>query len=132
MSETGYAYIPNSCANGAKCSLHFALHGCGQFASNPLVGTQYIKNSGYDRWAETNNMIIVYPQTFPDFNLIAFLNLQNLNPFSSINYLFSTLKGDAIKVAGCWDFAGAYDNYYDTYNGTQVKFIKSITDYLTS
>ena len=30
FDEQGFVYFPSSCANGRKCSIHVALHGCQQ------------------------------------------------------------------------------------------------------
>jgi len=44
-------------------------------------GTTYVKNTGYNQWADTNNIVVLYPQAFNGNN--------NLN--------------------GCWDWWG-YDD----------------------
>ncbi|RZJ15776.1 MAG: hypothetical protein EON50_00250, partial [Acidovorax sp.] len=41
--------------------LHVVLHGCKQNISD--VQQQYVRNTGYNRWAETNNIVMLYPQT---------------------------------------------------------------------
>ena len=61
MAATGWVYVPKSCATGASCRVHVALHGCKQNTAD--VGQEFIRNAGYNRWAETNNMIVLYPQT---------------------------------------------------------------------
>ena len=38
-----------------------SLHGCQQNVT--LVQQQYVRNTGYNRWADTNNMVMIYPQT---------------------------------------------------------------------
>jgi len=43
------------------CKLHVVLHGCKQNISD--VQQQYVRNTGYNRWADTNNMVMLYPQT---------------------------------------------------------------------
>jgi poly(3-hydroxybutyrate) depolymerase len=30
LDEQGFVYFPSACANGQKCSIHIALHGCQQ------------------------------------------------------------------------------------------------------
>jgi hypothetical protein len=60
MASSGYAYVPAACAAGQSCKLHVAFHGCLQSAS--VVGTAYYQNAGYNRWADTNKIIVLYPQ----------------------------------------------------------------------
>jgi poly(3-hydroxybutyrate) depolymerase len=61
MDQTGYAFVPTQCASGQQCGLVLALHGCLQnFAT---VGWAYIDNAGINEWADTNNIIVLYPQT---------------------------------------------------------------------
>lgn len=43
------------------CRLHVAFHGCRQFAES--VGTVFVEHSGLNAWAESNNIIVLYPQT---------------------------------------------------------------------
>ncbi|MBV7453914.1 hypothetical protein KW843_05445 [Acidovorax sp. sif1233] len=63
MAATGWAYVPQACQAGgsATCKLHVVLHGCKQNISD--VQQQYVRNTGYNRWADTNNMVMLYPQT---------------------------------------------------------------------
>ena len=61
MATSGWVYIPQSCSAGAACRVHVALHGCKQNTAD--VGQAFIRNAGYNRWAEANNIVILYPQT---------------------------------------------------------------------
>ena len=61
MGTTASLYVPKSCAAGAACRLHVALHGCRQNMSD--VGDAFVRNAGYNRWADTNNLVVLYPQT---------------------------------------------------------------------
>jgi hypothetical protein len=61
MADVGYAYVPKTCtAAGARCALHVALHGCLQTAES--IGTKFVEGTGYNRWADTNGIIVLYPQ----------------------------------------------------------------------
>lgn len=61
MATSGYIYIPESCAGGGQtCRLHIAFHGC-RMASN-LIGDHYAVHAGYNRWADVNNIVVLYPQ----------------------------------------------------------------------
>jgi len=61
MAATGWVYVPQSCSAGAVCKLHVVFHGCQQ--NTALVGQQYVRNTGYNRWADTNGIVVLYPQT---------------------------------------------------------------------
>ena len=64
FGSTGYLYIPPACAAGgsAVCRLHIGLHGCGQSAYSPGVGTSFALHSGMNAWAAANNIVVLYPQ----------------------------------------------------------------------
>jgi poly(3-hydroxybutyrate) depolymerase len=64
MAPTGWVYVPANCASGTQCKVHVALHGCVQSYGN--VGDKFIKNSGYTRWADTNSIIVLFPQAQVD------------------------------------------------------------------
>jgi len=60
MDSTGLLYTPPACANGAACKLVVALHGClsGQY----LLGDEFPERANLDSYADTNNLVILYPQ----------------------------------------------------------------------
>jgi len=61
MLDRGYLYIPQACRDdNASCQLHIALHGCDQSAE--VAGESFIRNSGFNRWADSNNIVVLYPQ----------------------------------------------------------------------
>ena len=76
MGQFGYAYIPEAVSQGATArAVHIALHGCKQGASyvnfargqpditgQPPFGNRYITTTGYNEIAESNNIIVLYPQ----------------------------------------------------------------------
>ena len=66
MDTTGYLYVPKACAAGSStvCKLHVALHGCLQSYSQ--VGNKFITNAGYTSWADTNDIIVLFPQAVAD------------------------------------------------------------------
>ncbi len=61
MADHGVIYIPKTCRAKAGCRIHIAYHGCAQ--SRAQVGDAFIKESGFARWADTNNIIVLFPQT---------------------------------------------------------------------
>jgi len=75
MSAYGYAYVPKEVEDGAPCRIHVALHGCKQGynyvdlidgrpdrANDPPYGNRYITSTGYNEIADTNHIVVLYPQ----------------------------------------------------------------------
>jgi poly(3-hydroxybutyrate) depolymerase len=102
MASSGYAYVPANCAAGQVCKLHVAFHGCKQ--SVATVGTAFYQNAGYNRWADTNNMIVLYPQ--------ATTTVANPN--------------------GCWDWWGYDDVNFPAKSGGQMVAVKTMIDRVVS
>ncbi len=63
LADKGYVYIPAACTPTTRCRVHVVFHGCKQYAGNPEVGDAVPNKGGYNEWAETNNIIVLYPQT---------------------------------------------------------------------
>jgi hypothetical protein len=105
MDTTGYAYIPAACASGAVCKVHVSFHGCLQYAGT--IGDIYYTKTGINKWADTNNMIVLYPQTVA--------TVVPLNP------------------NGCWDWAGNVSgpDYANRY-GPQIMAIRGMINRLTA
>jgi poly(3-hydroxybutyrate) depolymerase len=102
MAATGYAYVPASCAAGQACKLHVALHGCMQ--NEATAGSAFYQTAGYNRWADTNNMIVLYPQAIAT----------TANP------------------GGCWDWWGSDDLNYPGKSGGQMVALKTMIDRIVS
>ncbi|UTH73191.1 poly(3-hydroxybutyrate) depolymerase [Chromobacterium sp. IIBBL 290-4] len=76
MSRFGYAYVPQAVADGqAEARVHIALHGCKQgynyvdysfghaeTSGQPPYGNRYLTTTGYNNIADSNNIIVLYPQ----------------------------------------------------------------------
>jgi poly(3-hydroxybutyrate) depolymerase len=61
LGPQGGIYIPKSCQQGNRCRLHVALHGC---QMNPdFIQDQFVKYTGLNNWAESNQIVVMYPQT---------------------------------------------------------------------
>jgi poly(3-hydroxybutyrate) depolymerase len=60
MDSTAFIYVPAACEAGETCRLHIALHGCRQ--GRDTIGEDYARLTGYNRWAEANNIVVLYPQ----------------------------------------------------------------------
>lgn len=104
LGDTGYVYVPSSCAAGTVCRLHVSFHGCLQTVEN--IGNSYALNSGYNAWAEANDIIVLYPYAKPSSSLPS-------NP------------------NGCWDWWAYTDKNYCRKTGVQMSFVKRIIDDVT-
>ncbi len=115
MHESGWAYVPGECSAGRKCRVHVAFHGCKQGQKD--VGMAFIEHAGYNEWADTNNIIILYPQViskktfgFPGTVLV---DPNNTNP------------------GGCWNWWGYdKDTDYAVKSGRQIAAVKGMLDRL--
>jgi poly(3-hydroxybutyrate) depolymerase len=99
LASTGYAYVPASCASGQTCRIHVSFHGCLQ--SEASVGDAYYKHAGYNEWADTNRIIVLYPQT-------------------------ATGTGSESNPDGCWDWWGYDSPDYANQNGPQMKMVRAM------
>lgn len=115
MDSTGWVYVPDACAKGEQCRVHIALHGCKQGQSYlPLKpppggglynGTTFVKNTGYDRWADNNHIVVLFPQA---------VSIPYLNP------------------NGCWDWWGYTGDDYATRDGVQIRALRAMVDALAA
>jgi poly(3-hydroxybutyrate) depolymerase len=113
METTGWIYVPANCASGSQCKLHVALHGCLQ--NYDTIGDKFIKNTGYTRWADTNSIIVLFPQTKVD-------NTSHQTAAS----------GSLANANGCWDWIGWYGTNFAQKAGTQMAAIKAMVDHVSS
>jgi poly(3-hydroxybutyrate) depolymerase len=107
LGATGYVFVPRECEAGAACRVHIALHGCKQDFGD--VDRRFVDDTGYNAWADTNRLIVLYPQT-------------TASPYLPSN------------PQACWDW-WSYVNHEDSYvtkSGPQIRTIKAMLDALTS
>ncbi len=109
MSDEGHAYVPKSCET-ETCKVHIAFHGCEQ--GEKKIGNLFYTTTGYNELADSNHIIVLYPQVdsragfFPPYN-----------------------------PKGCWDFWGYSSlnmfapNFY-TRQATQMATVKAMLDQL--
>ncbi len=66
MGEKGYLFVPKECESGrdSPCRVHIALHGCAQDTGH--IDRRYVDDAGYNEWADTNRIIVLYPQTISE------------------------------------------------------------------
>jgi poly(3-hydroxybutyrate) depolymerase len=113
LADEGWLFVPTDCAHGQPCRLHVAFHGCKQYqtynyfdpkAGLVTFGTTFVRNAGYNHWADANNIIVLYPQATPTPS----------NPL------------------GCWDWWGYGDANYATKTGRQIAAIRGMIARITS
>lgn len=104
LAESGYLYVPKSCSEGQQCRLHVSFHGCKQYAG--AVGDAYARGTGLNEYADTNQLVVFYPQT--DKSAMA--------PFNP---------------NGCWDWWGYSGENYATKQGPQMAAVKQLIDALS-
>jgi poly(3-hydroxybutyrate) depolymerase len=75
LADAAYVYVPADCQHAA-CAVHVAFHGCVQNAD--AVGERFVRGAGYNEIADTNHLIVLYPQ----------------------------VAKSAVNPLGCWDFWG--------------------------
>jgi len=117
MAPTGWAYVPVSCQQNAACRLHIVFHGCRQYPGSPYgagpqgkFGDTFVKNAGYNAWADTNNLVILYPQA---------------------NAMTSNTRLPRFNPNGCWDWWGYDDGAYATKTGRQMAAVRAMVGRLT-
>ena len=103
MGDSGYAYIPQAC-DSQSCRIHVAFHGCRQGAEE--IGERFVRDAGYNRWADTNRLIVLYPQAIKRYGWWVF------NP------------------RGCWDWWGYTTSRYATKEGPQIRAVIEMVERL--
>ena len=102
LGEQGLVYVPADCRADAGCRIHVAFHGCDQ--SRSAIGDAFARQTGFDRWADTNRLIVLYPQT----------TTGALNPQS------------------CWDWWGYTGHDYLTRVAPQITAVNRMIERLAS
>jgi hypothetical protein len=102
LSTRGWVYATDYCrSQPIRCRLHVHFHGCQQ--DYAYLGKTYITETGFGEWAESNNLVILFPQT----------------------------ATGTLNVDGCWDFGGIFGADYDQRSGLQVSAIESMAQNFT-
>jgi poly(3-hydroxybutyrate) depolymerase len=78
--------------------VHVAFHGCKQ------SGERFPREAGYNRWAETNQLVVLYPQ----------------------------VKASLFNPRGCWDWWGYTNAAYATKEGTQIRAVWAMLERLSA
>ena len=104
MADEGYAYVPRAC-DSQPCRIHVAFHGCRQNAQ--AVGERFVRDAGYKRWADSNRLIVLYPQTIARWWWV-------YNP------------------RGCWDWWGYTGANYATKDAPQMRAVLGMIERLAA
>lgn len=99
VADQGFVYAPASCRDDpSDCRLHIVFHGCRQGAE--FIEARFATQAGYNEWAETNDIVVAYPQ----------------------------VEKSLFNPQGCWDWWGYTDSDYDLRNGAQVAGVAAMID----
>lgn len=93
LAAEGVVYVPSACETTSGCRLHIALHGCEQ--ARETVGDAFTKESGFARYADTNRLVLLFPQ----------------------------VAGSVVNPRGCWDWWGYSDIDYLGKDAPQIAAI---------
>ena len=103
VGDMAYAYVPDACRSKVQdCGLHIAFHGCAQGAE--FIDDRFATQAGFNEWAESNNIIVVYPQ----------------------------VEKSLFNPKGCWDWWGYTDEDYDVRSGKQLAGVAALIDSFVS
>ncbi|HWA39668.1 MAG TPA: PHB depolymerase family esterase [Burkholderiales bacterium] len=99
MADEAFAYVPKACEM-ERCRVHVAFHGCRQSAR------EFAEGAGYNRWAASNRLVVLYPQARSSFW-----------PFNP---------------RGCWDWWGYTGPQYATKQAPQVRAVLAMVERLSA
>jgi poly(3-hydroxybutyrate) depolymerase len=111
LADTGYAYVPEACRTG-PCRVHVAFHGCRQSAE--AVGERFIREAGYNRWADSNRLIVLYPQTQARYGL----------GYEGGRWSY------VYNPKACWDWWGYTGDQYATKAAPQMRAVQAMLERL--
>jgi hypothetical protein len=108
LADTGWVYVPTACET-ETCRVHVVFHGCLQYAGT--VNDAVYKHGGYNKWADKNKIIVLYPQTEP------------------------VAIAPSVSSKGCWDWWGLKDSLpgnreFARKSGHQISAIRKMLDRL--
>jgi poly(3-hydroxybutyrate) depolymerase len=86
--------------------VHVAFHGCRQGVD--AVDERFVRDAGYNRWADTNRLIVLYPQ-------------------AKARYVWWTFN-----PRGCWDWWGYTGQNYATKEAAQIRAVLAMVERLGS
>jgi poly(3-hydroxybutyrate) depolymerase len=98
LAEYGYVYVPNGCKT-TRCEVHLNFHAC--TTSAELIGDYFVVNNGLNDWAESNNIVVIYPQVHTNL-------FHGNNPY------------------GCFDVVGYTGSHYAVQKGKQMDMVMAM------
>jgi poly(3-hydroxybutyrate) depolymerase len=113
MDDEGLVYVPSACRSGG-CRVHVAFHGCLQ--ARRQVGEAFARHAGYNRWADSNRLIVLYPQAIARWGWGPW-------PWPT-SFVYNP--------NGCWDWWGYTGVAYSTRSGPQVRAVKAMLERLAA
>lgn len=140
MDDTGYIYIPSSCQNAAAntCKLHIVFHGCSQGANVKHVDHDVFTKVGYNEWADSNNIIVLYPQLSDPTVIMGFSGpTMGLPTFSGPTMGPLTFSGPdmtlslPLSIPACWDWVGYTGLDFQIKTGKQLSAVRNMVARLT-
>lgn len=96
LAAEGVVYVPSACRAEAGCRVHIVFHGCEQ--SRAQVGDAVIRDTGFAGWAETNRIIVLFPQA----------------------------ASSALNPKTCWDWWGYTGLDFLTRDAAQIKAVSAM------
>jgi poly(3-hydroxybutyrate) depolymerase len=111
LDDTAFAYVPQACRAGG-CRVHVAFHGCLQ--GREVVADAYARHAGYNRWADSNRIIVLYPQAIARSGWGPW-------PFPT-SFVYNP--------NGCWDWWGYTGALYHTRSGPQIRAVEAMLERL--
>ncbi len=112
MADTGYVFVPAACEH-ERCRIHVAFHGCRQSAK--MIGQRFVRESGYNRWAGANRLVVLYPQTI-----------------DRLGWSFSGAANFVLNPRACWDWWGYTGPDYATKKGPQIRAVQAMIERLAA
>jgi poly(3-hydroxybutyrate) depolymerase len=110
MGDAGFAYVPSAC-EVERCRVHVALHGCRQNAE--AIGQTFVRHAGYNQPADTNRLIVLYPQTIRRWG-----------------WGFAARWSYVFNPRGCWDWWGYTGAAYHTQEAPQIRAVRAMLERL--
>ena len=101
MSDEGVVYVPQQCHDQSGCRVHIAFHGCAQ--NRDQVNDAFVHGTGFARWADNNQLIILYPQ----------------------------IKAGLGNTQACWDWWGYTGRDFLTRDAAQISSVNRMLEHLT-
>jgi len=103
VDENAWLYVPAACERGELCKVHVSYHGCAMGYQS--IGDAFVRTSGINEWADTNRIIVLYPQAIRTYPL---------------------------NGSGCWDWYAYTGPDFAKKNGAQMLMSKRMIDRITS